>query len=210
MNFRKLLATGLTVCALSPIGSTALAQAPAAAPAPPISQGPPIPGYCVFSLNEVIGGSKVGQAVLARLKVLGQQVDAELQPEVEAITTEDHTLQTQAGTMDQATLGARRANLQLRASNFEKRRELRQREMQATQEKQFSIILRELDPIMRTLYQQKSCSVLVDGDSGGVRIISPAMDLSPAAVSALDLKIQTLTFDREHLDTPPAGAAAAH
>jgi outer membrane protein len=213
MNVRKLLAIGLAASALSPLGSVASAQPAggAAAPAqPPITQGPPIAGYCVFSLNEIIGGSKVGQSVLARLKVLGGQVDAELQPEADAIRTEDRALQGQASTMDQATLQARQANLQLRATNFEKRRELRQREMQATQEKQFDVILRELNPIMRALYQQRSCSVLVDGDAGGVRIVNPAMDLSGAAVSALDQKIQTLTFDREHLDVQPAAAPAAH
>jgi outer membrane protein len=212
MNVRKLLAVGLSVGALSPIGSAALAQSSgAAAPAPPpITHGPPITGYCVFSLNEIIGASKVGQSVVARLKVLGGQVTAELQPEADAIRTESRTLESQASTMDQATLQARQANLQLRASNFQKREQLRQQEMQATQQKQFGVILRELDPIMRTLYQQKTCSILVDGDTGGVRIVNPAMDLSPAAVSALDLKIQSLTFDREHLDTQPAAAPAAH
>jgi hypothetical protein len=35
------------------------------------------------------------------------------------------------------------------------------------------------------------------------------MDLSPQAVVGLDAKIQTLTFDREHLDQPGAAPAAA-
>jgi hypothetical protein len=71
------------------------------------------------------------------------------------------------------------------------------------------VVLKELDPIMRDLYQQRSCSVLIDGDQGGVRLVNPAMDLSPQAVSGLDARIQTLTFDREHLDTQTPGAAPA-
>ena len=209
MNVRKLLAVGLAVSALTPMGSVASAQTPAAA-APPITHGPPITGLCVLSLNESIGGSKVGQSVLARLKVLDGQVTAELQPEADSIRTEQRSLESQASTLDQATLQARQANLQLRFANFQKREELRQQEMRATQQKQFAVILRELDPVMRTLYQQRTCSILIDGDAGGVRIVNPAMDLSPAAVGALDLKIQTLTFDREHLDTQPAAAPAAH
>jgi len=43
-----------------------------------------------------------------------------------------------------------------------------------------------------------------------VRIVNPAMDLSTGAISALDLKIQTLTFDREHLDTQAPASPAAH
>jgi outer membrane protein len=212
MNARNLLLAGLAASILIPTGSAATA-APGAAPAAPaaaIRQGPAIPGYCVFSINEVIGGSKVGQAVVARLKVLGSQVSAELQPEADGIRTDERTLQSTQASTDAATLQAKRANLELRVDNFEKREKLRQEEMQATQQKQFGVILKELDPIMRDLYQQRNCSILIDGDQGGVRLVNPAMDLSPQAVAGLDARIQTLTFDREHLDTQPgAGAAAA-
>jgi outer membrane protein len=208
MNVRSLLLAGLAA-ALVPAG--AMAQTPAGPPAaaPPIRQGPPITGYCIFSINEVLGASKVGQAVVARLKVLSSQVNAELQPEAESIRTDERTLETQQASLDAATLQAKRANLELRVANFEKREQLRQQEMQATQQKQFGVVLKELDPIMRDLYQQRGCSVLVDGDQGGVRLVNPAMDLSPQAVVGLDGKIQTLTFDREHLDQPGAAPAAA-
>jgi outer membrane protein len=209
MNVRTLLVAGLAASALAALAPIASAQT-GAAPTPPIAQGPPIPGYCVFSLNEIISGSKVGQAVVARLKVLGAQVGAELQPEVDSIRTDGRALQAQASTMDQATLQARQANLQLRATNFQKREQLRQQEMQATQQKQLGVIGKELTPIMNQIYAQHHCSILVDADSGGVRIVNPAMDLSPGAISALDLKIQTLTFDREHLDTQAPASPAAH
>jgi outer membrane protein len=209
MNVRTLLVAGLAVSALAGLAPIASAQT-SAAPTPPIAQGPPIPGYCVFSLNEIISGSKVGQAVVARLKVLGAQVGAELQPEVDSIRADGRALQAQASTMDQATLQARQANLQLRATNFQKREQLRQQEMQATQQKQLGVIGKELTPIMNEIYAQRHCSVLIDADSGGVRIVNPAMDLSTGAISALDLKIQTLTFDREHLDTQAPASPAAH
>jgi outer membrane protein len=186
-----------------------VAQTAAAPPPAPIRQGPPIAGYCVFSINQVLGGSKVGQAVVARLKVLGSQVSAELQPEADSIRTDERALEAQQASLDAATLQAKRANLELRATNFEKREQLRQQEMQATQQKQFAVVLKELDPLMRDLYQQHGCSVLIDGDQGGVRLVNPAMDLSPQAVAGLDAKIQTLTFDREHLDQPGAAPAAA-
>jgi outer membrane protein len=212
MTVRNPLLAGLAVSALIVSGVSAApapAAAPAAASSAAITQGPPIPGYCMFSINEIISGSKVGQSVVARLKVLGSQVSAELQPEADSIRTDGRALEGQASGMDQATLQARQANLQLRVANFQKREQLRQQEMQATQQKQFGVILRQLTPIMNDAYQQHHCSILVDGDNGGVRIINPAMDLSPAAVTALDLKIQTLTFDREHLDTQAAAPAAA-
>jgi len=208
MNARTPLVAGLAASALIALAPIASAQTGAAAPAPPITQGPPITGYCVFSLNEIISGSKVGQAVVARLKVLGAQVSAELQPEVDSLRADSRALQAKASTLDQASLQAQQANLQLRATNFEKREQLRQQEMQATQQKQLGVVGRQLTPIMNEIYAQRHCSVLIDADSGGVRIVNPAMDLSPAAISALDLKIQTLTFDREHLDTQAPAAPA--
>jgi len=206
MNVRSFLLVGLAATALVPATSPS-AQTTAAPP--PIRQGPPIAGYCVFSINEVLGGSKVGQAVVARLKVLGSQVNAELQPEADGIRTDERALESQQATLDAATVQAKRANLELRVANFQKREQQRQQEMQATQQKQFGIVLKELDPIMRELYQQRGCSVLIDGDQGGVRMVNPAMDLSPQAVVGLDAKIQTLTFDREHLDETGAAPAAA-
>jgi Skp family chaperone for outer membrane proteins len=210
MNVRTPLVAGRAASAFIASAPLASPQTRAAPPPPaaPIAQGPPIAGYCVFSLNEIISGSKVGQAVVARLKVLGAQVGAELQPEADSIRSDGRALQSQASTMDQATLQARQANLQLRATNFEKREQLRQQEMQATQQKQLGVVGKQLTPIMNDVYAQRHCSVLVDADSGGVRIVNPAMDLSPAAITALDLKIQTLTFDREHLDTQAPAAPA--
>jgi Skp family chaperone for outer membrane proteins len=210
MNVRILLLAGLAASALIPVGSIAAQTTGAAAPAAaPIRQGPPITGYCVFSINEVLGASKVGQAVVGRLKVLTSQVSAELQPEADSIRADERTMESTQATTDAATLQAKRANLELRVANFEKREQLRQQEMQATQQKQFGVVLKELDPIMRDLYQQRGCSVLIDGDQGGVRLVNPAMDLSPQAVTGLDARIQTLTFDREHLDNAQPGAAPA-
>jgi len=207
MNVRTPLVAGLAAGALISLAPIASAQTGAAAPAAPIPQGPPIAGYCVFSLNEIIGGSKVGQAVVARLKVLGSQVGAELQPQADSLRTDESALRAKASTLDQAQLQAQQATLQLRANNFEKLEQVRQQEMQATQQKQLGVLGRQLSPIMNELYAQRHCSILIDADSGGVRLVNPAMDLSPAAVAALDLKIQTLTFDREHLDTQAPAAA---
>src|SRR6202161_3436193 len=94
MNVRSLLIAGLAVSAIVPAASAVAAPPPAAAPAAaPVRQGPPIAGYCVFSINEVLGGSKVGQAVVGRLKVLGSQVNAELQPEADGIRTDERALE---------------------------------------------------------------------------------------------------------------------
>ncbi len=106
--------------------------------------------------------------MVARLKQLDAAWRAELQPQADAITTDKRALDAQASTLDRATLDAKTANLQLRVSNIEKLAQQRQQEMQATQQKQIGVIQVQLDPILRQLFQGKSCSVLVERDQGAV------------------------------------------
>jgi len=207
MTARTLLLAGLAAGALLPL-APAGAQTPPPTP-PPLSYGAPIPGLCTFSLNQILATSKVGQSVEARLKVLDQQWRAELQPQADAINTDKRALDAVASTLDGPTRDARIANLQLRATNFEKLEQQRLQEMQATQQKQVGVIQHALDPVLRDLFQGKSCTILFERDSGGVAVVNPAMDISVAAVGQLDARIQTLTFDREHIEPgaqpPPQG-----
>ena len=132
--------------------------------------------------------------------MLDTQWRAELQPQADAINTDKRALDAQASTLDRPTLEAREATLQLRITNFEKLEQQRLQEMQATQQKQVGVIQHQLDPVLRTLFQGHACTILLERDSGGVAVVNPAMDLSVAAVGGLDAKIQTLTFDREHIE----------
>jgi outer membrane protein len=199
MTVRNLLIAGLATGAVLSFATLTSAQTPAAQP-PPLTYGPPIAGLCTFSFNQVVAQSKVGQSFANRLKVLAQQVGAELQPQADAINTEKRTLESQASTLDRATLDARQANLELRYQNFEKLNQQRQAEMQATEQKQLAVLQAQVEPIVRQLFQARQCSTLLARDSGAVLVSTPGNDISGGAVTALDAKIQTLTFDREHID----------
>ena len=211
MKLRTLFFAGLAAGALSANAFAATPGATAAAPAAPtqapIPQGPTIPGFCTFSFDGIVANSKVGQAVVARMKVLEAQVKAELQPEYEGISTEGRTIEGQRATMDAATYQARAANLQLRATQFDKRQQQRSQELQATQQKELEVVQTQMDPVLRQAYVQRQCSILLNRDSGAVAAVSPAMDLTPIVVAGLDQKIQTLTFDRVTID-PQTGAVS--
>ncbi|HSZ52272.1 MAG TPA: OmpH family outer membrane protein [Caulobacteraceae bacterium] len=197
------------VLGLALAASGAMAQsraaAPAAAPAPAIAQGPVIPGVCTISVNEAIAQSTVGQFVRTRLQQLGQQVSAELTPEDQSISNDAKAYQAKATTLDATSRQSQGQALQARANAFQQKYELRQREMQATQEKALNRIAQELDPIAQQLYQQHRCSILINRNA--VLIGNPDMDLTAAAVTQLNGRIQQFAFDREHLDTAPAPAA---
>jgi Skp family chaperone for outer membrane proteins len=205
MKMTSLLAATCVAAASLATASAALAQAaPAAAAQPPITHGPAIPGVCVVSLEGAIGSSTVGKYVQTRLGQIGTQVQAELTAEQTAINNAAKALDAQKGTLDQGSFDKQAADLQLRANAYQRKAQLRDREMQATQQKALGRVGQELDPVIRTAYQQSKCSLLLQRDA--LVIANPAMDITGAVVTGLNAKITQFAFDREHLDQPAPAA----
>ena len=205
MHIKKLAicAIGGVTLTASPAFSATPAPTPAAAPA--VAQGPAIPGVCLLSVNQAIAQSTVGGYVRTRLDQIVTQVRAELNPEETAINNEGKALDAGKASLDQATLQSRAQALQGRYAAFQQKADLRQREVKATQDKALNRIAQELEPIAQQLYQAHRSSVLID--KGSVMLANPDMDLTPAAVTSLNGKLQQFPFDREHLDTGAAPAA---
>jgi outer membrane protein len=184
--------------------TSAFAQAQPAAPQ--VTHGPATPGVCILSVEGAIGQSTVGRNVDTRMKQIIAAVQAELNAEQTAIQNEGKTLESQRATLDQATLQTRATAWQTKVNNFQRKAAQRDREVQATQQKALSRIGTELDPVIRQVYQQRQCGMLLSRDA--LVIANPQMDITPAVVTALNAKIQTFTFDRERLDQPAATPAA--
>lgn len=204
-NYSKLI--GLGAMALIAAATTVNAQTrpAAAAPArPAIAQGPAIPGVCVFSVNQTIGASTVGQYIHTRLDQIVAQVKAELNPEDTAIATDVKALEAQRASLDAAAYQTRGQALQGRINALREKADLRQREVKATEDKALNRVAQELEPIAQSLYQSHRCSILLD--RGSVMMANNEMDLTSGAVAALNAKIQQFPFDREHLDTGTAPA----
>ncbi len=212
------LAATATAALATTAGAQARAAAPArAAPAPaaaapaagaPIPQGPPIAGLCVISQERAIGQSSAGRAASERMKQLVAQVQAELKPEQDSLETEAKTFQTQSAALTAEQRQQRGTSLQTRAEAFQQKGGLRQRELQATQQTALRRIAEQLDPVIRTLYAGKSCSVLLNGESA-VLVASPAMDLTDQAIAQLNVRMPSITFDRERAPAPAPAAAPA-
>ncbi|HEX4711273.1 OmpH family outer membrane protein [Phenylobacterium sp.] len=188
-------------------GSSAFAQAPAApaAAAPQVTQGPPVPGVCILSIENAIGASTVGHYVETRMQQIVAQVNAELNGEKTTLDTEAKALDAQRATLDQSTFEQRGLALQGRANALQRKAQLRDREVTATEQKAISRVGQEMEPLIRQVYQQRTCSVLLQRTA--VVIANPAMDITPLVITALNGKITQFAFDRERLDQ--AGAATA-
>lgn len=210
MTSKTFVAATLAVVSTLAMSSSAFAQAAAA---PSVTHGAPINGACIISVEGVVGGSTVGKYVETRIQQIVQQVQAELGGERTAIDNEAKTLDGQRATLDANSYEQRGSALQVRANALQRKAQLRDREVQATEQKALARIGDEMEPLIRTAYQQKGCSLLLQRNS--VVLANPAMDLTPQVVQALNAKITQFAFDREHLDQavaappPPRPAAAA-
>jgi Skp family chaperone for outer membrane proteins len=211
MTIKALVAATCVAAITVSASSAAFAQAaPAAAAAPAVTHGPALPGVCVLSLEGAITTSTVGGYVQTRLQQIATQVQAELKAEDTALQNEAKTLEGQRASLDQNTFEQRASALQVKANAFQRKAQLRERELSATQQKALGRVGQELDPIVRQVYQQRQCSLLLNRDS--VVIANPAMDVTQPVVTALNAKIQQFSFDRERLDqaaTPAQTPAAA-
>lgn len=206
-KFLSAAATSVVALAIATSASAQTAPAAAAAPAAPaVTHGPALPGVCIFSSPRAVGSSQVGKAVDARLKTIIQQVNAELTAERTALDNEAKALDAKKATLAQDALEQQASALQVKANAWQRKGQLRQKEVEATEQKALSRVYQELDTPIKQVYQAQKCSILLDRES--VMLANEAMDITPAVVAALDARIKTLTFDRERLDQQVPGAQA--
>jgi outer membrane protein len=207
MNKKHLALAACAGAAALAYAAAALAQTDAAAAAPAITYGPPITGLCTLSIDGVVANSTVGKYVDTRLGQISAQVNAELSGEKTSIETEAKALDAQRATLDQNTFEQRAAALQVRGNALERKAAVRERELQATQQQAVGRVLNEMKPLIAQAAQQKNCALLLDRTS--VVLVNPAMDITPAVVTALNGKLTTFAFDRTRIDdTGGAGAPA--
>jgi len=200
-----LSAAASSVVALA-IATSASAQTAPAAAAPAVTHGPALTGVCILSSQQAIGTSLVGKAVNTRLTTIAQQVNAELSSERTALEAEAKGLDAKKATLAQDAQEQQAAALQVKANAWQRKGQLRQKELEATEQKALARVYQELDTPIRQVYQAQKCSLLLDRES--VMLANPAMDITSGVVAALDARIKTLTFDRERLDQAAPGAAA--
>jgi outer membrane protein len=158
-------------------------------------------------VENAIGASTVGHYVGTRMQQIVAQTNAELTGEKNAIDADAKALDGRRATMDQTTLDQQVSALQVRANALQRKAQLRDREVSATEQKAVGRIGQEMQPLITQVYQQKACTVLLQRTA--VVIANPAMDITPMVITALNAKITQFAFDRERLDGPGSAPSAA-
>jgi outer membrane protein len=189
-----------TAANAAPKPATPAASAPAASTAapPPLVNGPPIPGVCIYSRDAAVGNSTAGKAMLQRMQQLRAQAAAEIQAEQQQIKTDADALIAKRTTLTQEQFQQQAAPIQQRQEASQRKAELRNQELEATGEKALQRFTVAVTPILRTLYQQHNCSILINAENV-VMAANPQMDLTQQAVAQLNVSLPTMTFDRETL-----------
>lgn len=176
------------------------AATPAARAAVPTSPGPVIAGVCILNGPGAIADSAAGRAANTRLQTLTQQVQAELQAQQAPLTTEANAIRA----LPEAQRAPRIQALQPRAQAFETLAATRQEELRRTQQRAVQRIEAELQTAVSQIYVQRGCGLMLDRSA--ITYANPAMDVTAAAITALNTRLPTITFERERL---PAAAAPA-
>ena len=202
----SLLLAGAACLSLTGAAGAASAQAAAPAAAPMVA-GPALPGICIFSNERAIGTSVVGKYVGTRIQQLTTQANAEVTGEQTSLQTDARALEAQKPTISADVYQQRSLALNQRYQALQRKAELRGREMDATEQKAVARIATEVNPLLRTVYGQHNCGLLLDRNA--VFGANPSMDVTDDVVKLLDVKITQFPFDREHLDQPQAAGAAA-
>lgn len=203
---------GAALLALS-IAAPASAAPPAAEPASAVLTAPSAPdklefggplvaNVCLLSREQVFTQSLVGQAAAARLKQLGQKAQASFDAERRKLENEARALQGQQAVLPPAQVQHRREQIQARAQAAQTEAGQTERELEATRTKAMARIEDAVQPIVLDAYKAKGCGLLlsreavIGGNMGG--------DLTAGVIKALDAKMTTIDFDREHLPPGPA------
>jgi outer membrane protein len=176
--------------------------APAAAAPAELTLTATTPGVCVLSREAILGASTVGKFVQTRLQQLQTQANAELTGEQSSIETAAKDLQAKKATLAEAAYQQQGAALQQRYSALQEKAQLRDRELQATEQKAAQRVLVEATPLVEAEAKTKNCAVVLDANA--VMAVNNTMNLTQNVITALNGKFTQFNFDRERLDAQPA------
>jgi Skp family chaperone for outer membrane proteins len=179
----KLIALGAFALATLTAGAASAQSQPA-----PLNHGPALAGVCIYSPQALLGSSTAGQSLATGLQRLNEEVRGELAPYGASLESEATALQTGGQAADPD--GSRARAWQARLQEAQTLEQTRTNELRYTERLQTQTIVSAARPIIAALYQEKGCSLLLDGSN--ILAANPAMDLTPTAVQRLNQALPAL------------------
>ncbi|WP_019961850.1 OmpH family outer membrane protein [Woodsholea maritima] len=151
----------------------------------------------VLVMNEerIIAESTVGQHIATRLQAMGQEVQTELSPLQTQIQSESEALNTETASLSQEAIQQRPdliqriQTLQANAQQFERTREIRSRELVASERSAMQPVLQTLQEVLREIVDERGGAILIDRSS--VVYANESVDITATAIERLNARITT-------------------
>jgi outer membrane protein len=166
----------------------------------------------VFDQQEVMGTSKAGKDMDAKLNAIADAMDKELGPEDTRLDTERKAIQQLTVNLTPEQINAR-ADLKTRIEAFrrsaiaqEQKRAKRAQELQETQKKALAAFFTAQQPVLAEIVKEKNATIVLEIS----RVVwnSDSADITKDFVAKMDAKTPTISVTRVTLPDPPARASA--
>ncbi|HEY4276104.1 MAG TPA: OmpH family outer membrane protein [Rhizomicrobium sp.] len=157
--------------------------------------GPVIQGVCLLSPDAVLANAKAGLAANARFQQITKDAENEVATARAPIDADAKALDAQRASLKPDDFAQRQQAIQQRFLIVQQLAAQRSREIELTRQKAVGKIAAEEQPLIADAYYAKKCGLLFNRNSaiGG----NFANDLTPDVVKALDVRMPTISFDRE-------------
>lgn len=165
-------------------------------------------GVLVMNEQRILRESAVGLHITTRLEAIGQEIQAELQPQQAAIQSESEALNAELSALSEDAirqrpdLAARYESLQRDAATFEQTRRIRAQELQATEQQAMRPVLPILQEVLQEIVTERNAGVLIDRSV--VVYAADSVDISQSAIERLNQRISTTPVNRVRVPTQPA------
>jgi outer membrane protein len=81
---------------------------------------------------------------------------------------------------------------------LQRKAQIRSKELEVTEQKAIGRISAEIDPMLKAVYDQRSCAILLNRNA--LFGANASMDVTDTVIERLNAKLTQFAFDRERLD----------
>ena len=152
--------------------------------------GPPIAGVCVFDRNAAINSSQAGISANQQITQFSTGMRAELGAQHAAIVRDDHALAQRRPSMSVAAYQQSVAQIRQRYQALDQTAKARDAQLRRTSDYAVKLVDRALEPALSSAVTQRRCALVIERKN--LEGANPAMDITPAVVSALNLRLPIL------------------
>ncbi|MDX2277106.1 MAG: OmpH family outer membrane protein [Hyphomonadaceae bacterium] len=165
-------------------------------------------GASVVTLNyeNLIATSDVGRDMTTKLNQIGQQLQDQLRPEAQAISTEQQSIQQAANGMNEQQLRAnaqltqRIEALQTRANAYRQREITAARDLEYTRQMTIVDFNRQITPYVREAMEAKGANMVLD--AAAARFVPEGFDITADVIQRLNQRLRTIDVRRQTAPPP--------